>query len=61
MVSVFVLQIDGVETKFLSANSISEFSHGLGHSRPNEAIDFESALTWRIQLIGATLGAAGNK
>ena len=23
-----------VEMKFLSANSISEFSHGLGHSRP---------------------------
>jgi hypothetical protein len=31
--SVFVFQIDGVETKFLSANSITEFSHGLGHER----------------------------
>ena len=29
--SVFVLQIDEVETKFLTANSISEFSHSLGH------------------------------
>jgi hypothetical protein len=28
--SVFVCQIDEVETKFLSANSISEFSHSLG-------------------------------
>jgi hypothetical protein len=28
--SVFVFQIDGVETKFLLANSIKEFSHGLG-------------------------------
>jgi hypothetical protein len=31
--SVFVFQIDGVETKFLLANSIAEFSHGLGHQR----------------------------
>jgi hypothetical protein len=31
--SVFVFQIDGVETKFLLANSIKEFSHGLGQSR----------------------------
>jgi hypothetical protein len=30
--SVFVFQIDGVETKFLLANSITEFSHGLGLS-----------------------------
>jgi len=30
--SVFVCQIDEVETKFLSANSISEFSHSLGQS-----------------------------
>jgi hypothetical protein len=30
----FVFQIDDVEMKFLSANSISEFSHGLGHSLP---------------------------
>jgi len=29
----FVCQIDEVETKFLSANSISEFSHGLGPKR----------------------------
>ena len=28
-----LVQIDGAETKFLSANSISEFSHSLGHSR----------------------------
>ena len=28
-----VFQIDEVETKFLSANSISEFSHSLGHQR----------------------------
>jgi hypothetical protein len=28
-----VFQIDDVEMKFLSANSISEFSHGLGHQR----------------------------
>jgi len=32
--SVFVCQIDEVETKFLSANSISEFSHSLGHKPP---------------------------
>jgi len=31
--SVFVCQIDEVETKFLSANSISEFSHSLGPLR----------------------------
>jgi hypothetical protein len=31
--SVFVFQIDGVETKFLLANSNTEFSHGLGQSR----------------------------
>jgi len=29
----FVFQIDDVEMKFLSANSISEFSHGLGYMR----------------------------
>jgi hypothetical protein len=29
----FVFQIDEVETKFLYANSISEFSHSLGPSR----------------------------
>src|SRR5208282_1523663 len=30
---VFVFQIDEVETKFLSTNSISEFSHSLGRWR----------------------------
>jgi hypothetical protein len=29
------LQTDEIETKFLHANSISEFSHSLGHSRPS--------------------------
>src|SRR5208282_2899330 len=31
--SVFVFQIDEVQTKVLSTNSISEFSHSLGHKR----------------------------
>ncbi len=33
--SVFVFQIDEVETIFPTANSISEFSHSLGQDRLN--------------------------
>jgi hypothetical protein len=31
--SAFVFQIDEVESKILSANSISDFSHSLGHKQ----------------------------
>ena len=40
--ALFVFQIDDVEMKFLSANSISEFSHGLGHVWTVPAVQEES-------------------